>query len=189
MRLIFQKQKSDTDQPQTSSIEISPAKSPLLNGIQLIGYHMSPAFPEPWEWGLTNVHTDPHTYKFRGCTDTPHKSESWLSHLRIFFNYSSLDTCLDGTVHPCGKGMGLLQQKPMGFFVPPLHMGSSHLLQFLSLYVYVCACMHLSMYVCVDMHIHVEARGQHWISFLGRCLTGSLNSLELDKASWPARKA
>lgn len=44
----------------------------------------------------------------------------------------------------------------MGFFVPPLHMGSSHLLQFLSLYVYVYACMHLSMYVCVDIHIHID---------------------------------
>lgn len=117
---------------------------------------MPPAFPEPWEWSLTNVHTDPHTYKFRGCADTPHKSESWLSQLSIFFNYSSLDTCLDGTVYPCGKGTELSQQNPMGFFFLPLHKGSSHLIQFLPLYVHVCACMHLSMYACVDMPIHID---------------------------------
>lgn len=117
---------------------------------------MPPAFPEPWEWSLTNVHTDPHTYKFRGCTDTPHKSVSWLSQMNIFFNYSNLDTCLDGTVYPCGKETGLSQQKPMGFFFLPLHKGSSHLIQVLPLYVYVCACMHLSMHVCVDMPIHID---------------------------------
>lgn len=56
----------------------------------------------------------------------------------------------------------------------------------------VCVCMHAfeHLYMCgyAYTYRHVEARGQQWISFLGRCLMGFFNSLELDKASWLARK-